>query len=86
MAWWRPALFGLGIALIAISLVSPVAELGATESFAFHMVQHLLLGDLGPLFIVAGLAGPILRPLLSAVRSGRSATSPTGWSPCRCGR
>jgi putative membrane protein len=29
------------------------------------MVQHLLLGDLGPLFIVAGLTGPLLRPLLS---------------------
>jgi cytochrome c oxidase assembly factor CtaG len=78
VAWWRPALFGLGIALIAISLVSPVAELGATESFAFHMVQHLLLGDLGPLFIVAGLTGPILRPLLSvrAIRALRFLAHP----------
>jgi putative membrane protein len=71
VAWWRPVLFGLGIALIAVSLVSPVAELGETESFAFHMVQHLLLGDLGPLCIVAGLTGPILRPLLS-VRAFRT--------------
>jgi putative membrane protein len=29
------------------------------------MVQHVLLGDLAPLAIVAGLTGPILRPLLS---------------------
>ena len=78
VAWWRPALFGLGIALIALSLVSPIAELGATESFAFHMVQHLLLGDLGPLFIVAGLTGPILRPLLSvrAIRALRFLAHP----------
>jgi putative membrane protein len=78
VAWWRPALFGLGIALIAISLVSPVAELGETESFAFHMVQHLLLGDLGPLCIVAGLTGPILRPLLSvsAIRALRFLAHP----------
>ena len=78
VAWWRPAIFGLGIALIAISLVSPVAELGETESFAFHMVQHLLLGDLGPLCIVAGLTGPILRPLLSvrAIRALRFLAHP----------
>jgi putative membrane protein len=78
VAWWRPVLFGLGIALIAVSLVSPVAELGETESFAFHMVQHLLLGDLGPLCIVAGLTGPILRPLLSvrAIRALRFLAHP----------
>jgi cytochrome c oxidase assembly factor CtaG len=78
VAWWRPALFGLGVALIAVSLVSPVAELGETESFAFHMVQHLLLGDLGPLCIVAGLTGPILRPLLSvrAIRALRFLAHP----------
>jgi len=78
VAWWRPAIFGLGIALIAISLVSPVAELGETESFAFHMVQHLLLGDLGPLCIVAGLTGPILQPLLSvrAIRALRFLAHP----------
>ena len=73
VAKWRPALFGLGIALLTVSLVSPLASLGEEESFAFHMVQHLLLGDLGPLCIVAGLTGPILRPLLSvrAIRALR---------------
>lgn len=78
MANWRPALFGLGIALIAVSLVSPIATLGEQESFAFHMVQHLLLGDLGPLCIVAGLTGPLLRPLLSvsAVRALRFLANP----------
>jgi cytochrome c oxidase assembly factor CtaG len=78
VAWWRPVLFGLGVALITVSLVSPVAELGETESFAFHMVQHLLLGDLAPLCIVAGLTGPILRPLLSvrAIRALRFLAHP----------
>ena len=78
VAWWRPALFGLGIALVAVSLVSPIAALGEQESFAFHMVQHLLLGDLGPLCIVAGLTGPLLRPILSvrAVRALRFLTHP----------
>jgi cytochrome c oxidase assembly factor CtaG len=60
----RPALFALGVALIAAALVWPVETL-ADDLFALHMVQHLLLGDLGPLCIVAGLTGPVLRPLLS---------------------
>jgi putative membrane protein len=61
---WRPILFGLGVALIVVALVPPIETL-AQELFTFHMVQHLLLGDLGPLCIVAGLTGPVLRPLLS---------------------
>ena len=73
VARWRIALFALGIALVAVALVSPVAALGEQESFAFHMVQHVLLGDLGPLCIVAGLTGPVLRPVLSvrAIRALR---------------
>ncbi len=78
VAWWRPALFGLGVFLVAVALVSPVAALGEEESFAFHMVQHLLLGDLGPLCIVAGLTGPLLRPILSvrAIRALRFLAHP----------
>jgi len=30
-----------------------------------HMVQHVLLGDLAPLCFVAGLTGPVLRPVLA---------------------
>ena len=75
---WRLFLFGLGILLVAVALVSPIASLGEEESFAFHMVQHLLLGDLGPLCIVAGLTGPLLRPVLSvrAIRALRFLAHP----------
>ena len=74
---WKPVLFGLGVVLVAVSLAWPLEGL-AEESFAFHMVQHLLLGDLGALCIVAGLTGPVLRPLLSvrAVRSLRVLSHP----------
>jgi cytochrome c oxidase assembly factor CtaG len=65
VAAWRFWLFGVGIALVVVALVSPIATLGEQESFAFHMVQHLLLGDLAPLCIVGGLSGPLLRPILS---------------------
>jgi putative membrane protein len=60
----KVALFTTGIVLLLVAVVSPVAQLGE-ERFSFHMVQHLLLGDLAPLALLAGLTGPLLRPLLS---------------------
>jgi cytochrome c oxidase assembly factor CtaG len=74
---WKPVLFALGVVLVAAGLTWPI-EPWAERSFTFHMVQHLLLGDLGPLCIVAGLTGPVLRPLLSvrAVRSLRALSHP----------
>jgi putative membrane protein len=60
----RIALFTLGILLLLVAIASPVAALGE-ERFAFHMVQHLLLGDLAPLALLAGLTGPLLRPVLA---------------------
>lgn len=62
---WRVALFSLGIVLMLVAVVSPVAAVGEEELFAFHMVQHLLLGDLGPLCLLAGLTGPLVRPVLA---------------------
>jgi putative membrane protein len=61
---WRPVVFALGAVLVAVALLPPI-EHWAEDLFTIHMVQHLLLGDLGPLCIVAGLSGPVLRPLLS---------------------
>jgi putative membrane protein len=61
---WKIASFALGLLLLLASVVSPVAALGE-ERFAFHMVQHILLGDLAPLALLVGLNGPLLRPLLA---------------------
>jgi cytochrome c oxidase assembly factor CtaG len=62
---WRIGLFALGIALLLVAVASPVAEVAEEELFSFHMVQHLLLGDLAPLCLLAGLTGPLMRPLLA---------------------
>ena len=62
---WRIALFALGTALLVVAVASPIAEVGEEELFSFHMVQHLLLGDLAPLCLLAGLTGPLLRPVLA---------------------
>jgi putative membrane protein len=63
--WWRIALFATGIGLLVVAVASPIARIGEEELFAFHMAQHLLLGDLAPLCLLAGLTGPLLRPVLA---------------------
>jgi cytochrome c oxidase assembly factor CtaG len=61
----RQFLFWLGIALVVIALNSPVDSLGEEDFFFVHMGQHVILGDLAPLCFVAGLTGPVLRPVLA---------------------
>lgn len=55
----RAAAFAAGIALLALGAAMP------DETFARHMTQHLLIGDLAPLLLVLGLSGPLLRPALA---------------------
>ncbi len=62
---WRQWLFGLGLGLVVVAVASPVDALGEDDFFFAHMLQHVLLGDLAPLAFVAGLTGPVLRPMLA---------------------
>ncbi len=62
---WRQASFATSLALLLVALVSPVDKLGEEDFFFMHMLQHVLLGDLAPLAFVAGLTGPLLRPVLA---------------------
>jgi cytochrome c oxidase assembly factor CtaG len=61
---WRRWIFWLGIALVITALNSPLDEIGERDLFFIHMIQHVILGDLAPLCFVAGLTGPVLRPVL----------------------
>ena len=90
---WRRGLFWTGIAMVVLALNSPIDELGERDFFFIHMLQHVVLGDLAPLCFVAGLTGPVLRPVL-ALRPGRPAPDPhapvrgladLGRSTCSCG-
>jgi putative membrane protein len=62
---WRQVSFAVGLALLLVALVSPVHALGEEQFLFMHMIQHIIVGDLAPLALVAGLTGPILRPLLA---------------------
>jgi putative membrane protein len=59
---WRQACFYSGLLVIAAALTSLG---GAAEELLYaHMIEHLLLGDIGALLIVLGLTGPTLAPIL----------------------
>lgn len=66
---WRRACFFSGLAVIALTLVSPLAVL-SDELFAAHMAEHLLIADIGALLLVLGLTGPLLAPLLRTTALG----------------
>jgi cytochrome c oxidase assembly factor CtaG len=57
----RAASFGLGLVVVAGAAAATPLE----SRFATHMLQHLLIGDVGPLLLVLGLSGPLLRPVLA---------------------
>ena len=53
------ACFAAGVAVSVLAVVSPVDAVGEDQLLAAHMLQHLLLGDVGPLLLVLGVRGPI---------------------------
>lgn len=62
---WRRFVFGVGLWLAFLAVASPIHALGEKQFFFAHMLQHILIGDLAPLCMVAGLTGPLLRPVLA---------------------
>jgi cytochrome c oxidase assembly factor CtaG len=60
----RLTAFGAGLLTLLIALASPIDTIGEERLFSVHMLQHLLLGDVGALLLVLGLDGRLLRPLL----------------------
>ncbi|GII75828.1 membrane protein [Sphaerisporangium rufum] len=65
---WRTAAFLAGAALLLAGSLPPVAAF-AGQDFRGHMIQHLLLGMLGPLGLVLG--APVTLALRSAPRPAR---------------
>lgn len=74
----RVASFAAGVGVLAIALLPPFADVAEGDLFVAHMAQHLLLVDVAPPLLLAGLTGPLLRPLLAALpaRALRRITHP----------
>jgi cytochrome c oxidase assembly factor CtaG len=60
----RLVAFAAGLLTLFVALESPIDTIGEERLFSVHMLQHLLLGDVGALLLVLGLDGRLLRPLL----------------------
>jgi cytochrome c oxidase assembly factor CtaG len=63
VATWRIASFVFGVFLMFIVQVGPLDTL-ADDVLVAHMIQHIIIGDFASLFIVFGLTGPVIQPLL----------------------
>jgi putative membrane protein len=62
--WNRVALFAAGVVVSVLALVSPLDAAGEEYLLSGHMLQHVLIGDLGPALIVVALRGPLVFFLL----------------------
>lgn len=70
--WSRPVLFGLGLALGVLPLVSPLDPAGEDYLLSAHMLQHVLIADTAPALLVLAVRGPLVffllpRPALRAL-------------------
>ena len=71
--WSRAVLFGAGLALLVLPLLSPL-DAAADRLLSAHMLQHVLIGDAAIALLVVSVRGPLvffllppslLRPLAS---------------------
>ena len=53
------ALWHLGLGLQAVALLSPIGS-ASDELLSAHMVEHILLADLGAPLLLAGIRNPVL--------------------------
>ena len=68
--WDRALLFGAGLALVTLPLLSPLDAAGDDYLLSAHMLEHVLIGDAGPALLLVAVRGPLLAFMLpaSAVR------------------
>jgi cytochrome c oxidase assembly factor CtaG len=62
----RLVLFGCGLLVILVALVSPIDRLGE-QLLVMHMLQHVLLLDVAPILLILGLTKVLLRPVTRRV-------------------
>ncbi len=56
------AFFAVAFAALTAAVMSPIDGLGEDYLFSMHMLQHILLGDIAPVFLLLALSRVIMRP------------------------
>lgn len=64
----RALAFLAGAQVLVLALDSPLHHVAGHYLLAGHMVQHVLIGDIAPLLLVAGVSGPLVAMLPGRVR------------------
>jgi cytochrome c oxidase assembly factor CtaG len=59
----RQLAFYCGLVVVLVALLSPLGRL-SDDLLSAHMVEHLMIGDIGALLIVLGLTATVIAPLL----------------------
>ena len=62
--WTRAALFGAGLALLVLPVLSPLDAAGDEYLLSAHMLQHVLIGDAAVALIIVAVRGPLVFFLL----------------------
>lgn len=57
--WTRPPLLLAGVLITVLAIVSPLDTIGETYLQSVHMLQHVLIADLGVVLILLALRGPL---------------------------
>jgi putative membrane protein len=65
-SWSRAALFGTGLAILTLALVSPLDAAGDDDLLSAHMLQHMLIGDAVPALLLLAVRGPLIAFLIPA--------------------
>ena len=64
--WKRAVTFTVGLAVVLAGLVTPIHTIGENHLLWMHMLQHVLIGDLGIALMVVAVRGPLLVFMLPA--------------------
>ena len=66
----RLILFGAGLAVVVLALVSPIDAIGEEYLLSGHMLQHMAVADAGPALLLLAARGPLLFFVLPAALLG----------------
>ena len=65
-SFWRATLFGLGVALIAVPLDSPLETIAVHYLLVIHLLQNVMVADWAPPLLILGLT-PAMRDRVAAL-------------------